>query len=116
MRQTPPRRKEGNGKSNGKKQEARLALRNARRAQIARKGVPYKFEGNDKSNSARLESESAATTARPRAGETPFDCAQGKPALQLQCCERILCQAAFAPTSAPITNPLQNIATFARKR
>jgi hypothetical protein len=39
--------------------------------QKPRKGVPYKFKGKGKVKIARLESESAATTARPRAGKMP---------------------------------------------
>jgi hypothetical protein len=61
MRQTPLRRKEGNGK---KTQTARLALRNARRAQIARKGVPYKFKSNGKKQEARPVEASGTRTAR----------------------------------------------------
>jgi hypothetical protein len=36
----------------------------------------------NKGRDARLESESAATTATPGAGETPFDCAHDKSALR----------------------------------
>jgi hypothetical protein len=83
MRQTPSRRKEGNGKSNGKKREARpveasgtrtarLALRNAHRAQIARKGVPYKFKSNGKKQEARLALRNARRAQIARKG-VPYE-------------------------------------------
>ena len=95
LRRQTPRQKRRRPASRLRATAARLADNHAAHKERG-KGVPYKFKGNDKSKGARLDGESAPPLGLAgrllrrqlqncrTAGWEPFDCAQGKSALQRQ--------------------------------